>query len=287
MVLGGVVAGSAAAWLLSTAGAQAAPPDVDELRHAAERLSTLPEQAADAVHGTVRKVGETLHGEQKPANPGKPAERPQSPARDDVPHPPAEDAGQPDFVLPDLGSLLSGVIGGGSGELPKPPAAEPPACAPEFQRWCERVTDWFTPPQPGELVPTLPGDVTVPPADGSADLPAALPSPAHSVVAQPAVAVEPIEQAAAADERVDSGLGSRGQPSHKNFPGKHTPLGVPGPPAATAPGSGAALAGHADGSPMAITAASTAAAVGGASTAPRSITPGPRRPGGQPGVTPD
>lgn len=287
MVLGGVVAGSAAAWLLSTAGAHAASPDGDELKHAAERLSTLPEQAVDAVHGTVRKVGETLHGE-KPAKPGKPAEWPQSPDRDDVPPAPAEDAVQPGAALLDLGSLLSGMLGGGSGELPNPPAAEPPACAPEFEDWCERVADWFTPPQPGELVPTLPGDVTVPPADGGADLPAALPSPAHGVVAKPAVAVEPIEQDAAnAAERVDSGLGSRGHPLHKNLPGKHTPLGVPGPPAATAPGSGTALAGHADGSPMAITAASAAAAAGGATTASRSIIPGSCRPGGQPGVTPD
>lgn len=283
VVLGGAVAGSAAAWVLATATADAAPADAKDSKPAAERLADLPEAAARAVQGTVGKAKDALRPDDE--QPGeKPAKRGKSEREDD------ESDVVRDYVdhelptIDELSALLSGLLDGGDG-MPQPPTTQPPACAPEFQDWCERLEDWFQ-PQPGDLVPGLPVEEPGPDAghDLPSNLPAAVTSPADVQDSEPADVL-----GHAADAVLDvaaGGMSPRGDPL-KNFPGGSTPLHLPGQPAATAPGSGTVLAGHADGSPMAITAASAAAAADGAGMALRRITPGSSRPGGQPGVTPD
>lgn len=284
VVLGGALVGSAAAWVLSTAAADAAPVDSKDRKPAAERLAELPEAAAHAARGAVEKATGALRpGEEqkaeKPAKHGKPERKADEPdvVREHVDHEQLP-------TLDELNGLLSSLLDGGDG-MPQPPTTQPPACAPEFEDWCERLEDWFQ-PQPGDLVPGLPVEQPGPDAghDLPSNLPAAVTSPADAQQSEPAEAL-----GHAADVLIDvaaGGLSPRGDPL-KNFPGGSTPLHLPGQPAATAPGSGTVLAGHADGSPLAITAASAAAAAGGAGTALRRITPGSSRPGGQPGVTPD
>lgn len=273
VVLGGAVAGSAAAWVLATATADADPADAKDSKPAAERLADLPEAAARAVHGTVGKATGALRpGEEQQA--GKPAKRGESERKADEPDAVRDHVDHEQLpTLEDLNDLLFGLLNGGDG-MPQPPTTEPPACAPEFQDWCERLADWFQ-PSPGDLVPGLPVEEPGPDAghDLPSNLPAAVTSPAGAQQSEPA-------------EALAGGLSPRGDPL-MNLPGGSTPLHLPGQPAVTAPGSGTVLAGHADGSPLAITAASAAAAADSAGTALRRITPGSSRPGGQPGVTPD
>ncbi|MGH3433028.1 MAG: hypothetical protein ACRDQB_09355, partial [Thermocrispum sp.] len=218
--------------------------------------------------------------------PHQPAERPEAPG--DEPRQESPRGHHESGPLGDLGELLSGVLGGDpQADLPAAPQA--PGCEPRFADWCERITGWFTPPKPGELVPSLPGaSETVPPALGGAEPPTLLPLPVHDVAAGQSAtpAAWPVDGDVV--QRIDHALRSHEQTAHHhNFPGKHTPLGAPGQPAVMAPGSGSALAGHADGSHMAITAAAAAAAAGGATLALRRSIPGSSRIGGQPGVTPD
>lgn len=281
MVVGGAVAGSAAMWLMSATGASAAP-DADTSKPIAERLTGLPGAATDALRDTAGKLGDALRPHDKP-HPVKPApEKDQAPAderQDDMPSMP-----EPDLPsVADLNALLQSLLGSGP-EWPDTPPPAVPACAPEFEDWCERFDDWFG-PTPDDLLPNLPGETPVDPAPGG-DLPSTLPVPAvNPVDKQITEPADALGQTAV--DLVAGGLGLRGDPLGSHFPGHSTLLGQPGQPAVTAPGSGTALSGHAEGSPLAITAAPVAEAAGSAGMALRRNTPGLSRPGGQPGVTPD
>lgn len=280
MVVGGAVAGSAAMWLMSATGASAAPDaETSKSKPIHERLSDLPGAATEALRDTTGKLGDALRADDKhPVKPAPAKDKPEE-RQDDV-----ESLPEPDLPsIGDVGALLEGLLGS-EPEWPDTPPPAMPACAPEFQDWCERFDDWFG-PTPDDLLPTLPGENPVDPAPGG-DLPSTLPVPAVNPVDKQLT--EPADALGQATvDLVAGGLGLRGDPLGSHFPGHSSTLGQPGQPAVTAPGSGTAMGGHADGSPLAITAAPAAAAAGSAGTALRRNTPGLGRAGGQPGVTPD
>lgn len=278
MVVGGAVAGSAAMWLMSTTGASAAPDD-DPSKPIHERLTDLPGAASDALRDTAGKLGHALRADDKHPVKPEPEKAPADERLDDV-----EPLPEPELPsVGDLSALLERLLGS-EPEWPDTPPPAVPACAPEFQDWCERFDDWFG-PTPDDLLPNLPGETPVDPAPGG-DLPSTLPVPAvNPVDKQVTEPADALGQAAV--DLVAGGLGLRGDPLGSHFPGHSSTLGQPGQPTVTAPGSGTALGGHADGSPLAITAAPVADAAGSAGTALRRTTPGLSRAGGQPGVTPD
>lgn len=281
VVLGGVVAGSAAAWLLSTAGASADTAE-DPVREAAQQLRDAAGKTVHDTHETVDRVtGQLRTGDEPQA--GQPEPKPYPDDRDDPARNPlgsdADTAENALVTLDDLSAALGDLLGGDF-QPPQPPNAEPPACAPEFQDFCERVADWFRPGS-DDLVPTLP---VGPGPDAGHGLPSTLPGGVHADTIDPGAVAGVAAQATEATVDV-AGVSPRLDQYHESgIPGPDSPLGLP---ALTVPGTGSVAAGHADGAPMAITAASAASAASGALAAPHGALGAPRIPGGQPGVTPD
>lgn len=155
---------------------------------------------------------------------------------------------------------------------------------PEYQEWRERIEDWF---HPGDVLPENPIDgpgVLPAPADWT-DVPGAEPTGGGTVVSDGADG--------ATIGVSDSGTSARGTPfgalNTPDFP-SGVPTGMPAgallaPPA---PGSGSAGPGQGDGSPMAATFNSGSALNGLlAAMVPSGACNAPFEPGHQPGVTPD
>lgn len=297
VVIGGAVAGTVAAWALSTTGAAADEsgdrswPRASELtEEAREALKSGAERAADELRGHVDLDGASEPSSKKPADDADDEANRDSHrkrwSRDDAESNLNEIAGRP---LDGVGALLERLLGSDYYQPPEQ-GKNPFDCDGEFAtEFCDRLDGWFNPGDVEDIVGELP-DIDPENPD----------TPAPGV---PAIGDGTDAERADSTGRDglpsigagDSGTSERGSPANwvlaaTDFPGDGIPMRMPtGAPAApSTAGAGTAGASHADGSPQVITSilgrASTAETACEANTG---ATAAPVEPGRQPGVTPD
>lgn len=300
IVLGGAVAGTVAAWALSTTGAAAADERDDR---SWPRATELAAQTRKAIESGAERVGDELRSQGKPDGAKEPTgQKPDGDADTDAGsdadanRDPLHERWSHDDVESSLretsGESLDGVSGLlerllGSEYRPPEHGENPFGCDGEFAaEFCDRIDDWF---DPDDVVGELPDvDPESPDATGPGG-----PSSSEGTDAVRA------DTAGLGGPRVtgadESGTSERGSPAGwtlaaTDFPGDGIPSRMPtgAPVAPSTAGAGTAGASHADGSPQVITSIlGRASAAATACEANTGAAAAPVEPGRQPGVTPD
>lgn len=298
VVVGGAVAGTVAAWALSTTGAAA---DDESGDRSWPRASELTEEAREALKSGVERAADELrgHAEQNDGNEPsskKPADEADDEAnrdshrkrwsRDDVESNLNEIDGQ---SLDGVGALFERLLGSDYYQPPEQ-GKNPFDCDGDFAtEFCDRLEGWFNPGDVGDIVDELPD---VDPENPDTPAPG-VPAIGDGTDAERADSTGRDDLPAIGAG--DSGTSERGSPANwvlaaTDFPGDGIPMRVPtgAPVAPSTAGAGTAGASHADGSPQVITSIlGRASAATTACEANTGAAAAPVEPGRQPGVTPD
>lgn len=293
---GGAVAGTAAAWAFSAGAAGAAQADEwswsTESRPVADvAIDSIKHTASDAtaqVRDEAGRITDTLHT----GDESGPAED----TRDDGAVDDSDGTGSTNDQVAERAEsaadtatgAFDSCVGSFVGVLEELEGSPEDPFESNPEEWRERLDDLFSP-----------GQLPESPIDGPDLLPAPIERPTTPGVDAPGMTTDTIDTADIAEGAligvIDSGTSSRGTPvvdplAAPVVPGGGIPMPLPAgaPSVPSAPGSGSAGAGHADGSPLGTTLGSDRALDALLAALVRSgVHAAPMQLGRQPGVTPD